>query len=122
MLWILLALGGGAGAVARFTISTRVYSRTGPGFPWGTFVVNALGSFLLGVVMTGLADTPLGTQLIALLAIGFLGDFTTFSTFAYESVMLARDGQWRRALVYLLGSTASALAAVMVGLACGAWL
>lgn len=122
ILWILLAVGGGAGAVARFAVSTRVYSRAGPGFPWGTLVVNTLGSFLLGVVMTGLADKPIGTQLVALLAIGFLGDFTTFSTFAYESVMLARDGQWRRALVHLLGSTAAALSAVMVGMACGAWL
>jgi fluoride exporter len=120
--WALLALGGAAGAVARYVVAGWVYQRTGAGFPWGTLAVNLIGSFLLGAVLTGLTTSGWQVQLGALLAVGFLGDFTTFSTFSYETVMLARDRQWTRALSYVLASTALAVLAVVAGMVCGAVL
>jgi fluoride exporter len=120
--WVLLALGGAAGALARYVLASAVYRRSDGSFPSGTLTVNVLGSFLLGVVVTSLAASPFEVQLGALLAIGFLGDFTTFSTFAYEAVMLARDGQGSRALVYVLASVGLGLAAVVAGMLCGSML
>jgi hypothetical protein len=78
-----------------------------------------IGSFLLGAVLTGLADNPLEVQIGALLAIGFLGDFTTFSTYAYETVMLVRERRWTPALLYQLGGVALAVLAVLAGMTCG---
>jgi fluoride exporter len=118
--WVLLALGGAAGAVARYTVSGWVQQRAGAAFPWGTLAVNVIGSFLLGGVVTGVEASPFRMQLAALLAVGFLGDFTTFSSFAYESATLVRDRQWRRAMAYQAGSTMAALAAVALGMAAGA--
>lgn len=121
-IWALLALGGAAGAVARYVVADWVYRRTGAGFPWGTLVVNLTGSFLLGAVVTGLATSGWQLQLGALLAIGFLGDFTTFSTFSYETVRLARDRQWARALAYVVASTLLTVLAIVAGMVCGAVL
>jgi fluoride exporter len=120
--WALLALGGAAGAVARYAVAGWVYRRTGAAFPWGTLAVNIIGSFLLGAVLTGLTTSAWHVQLGALLAVGFLGDFTTFSTFAYETVTLGRDRQWTRALSYVVASTILAVLAVVAGMICGAVL
>jgi fluoride exporter len=120
--WGLLALGGAAGALARYGLATAIARRAGGSFPAGTLVVNVLGAFLLGVVVTGLATSPLRVQLAALLAVGFLGDFTTFSTFAYESVMLAREREWSRVAWYLAASLGFGVAAVTAGMLCGAFL
>jgi fluoride exporter len=120
--WALLALGGAAGAVARYVVAGWIHQRMGAGFPWGTLAVNLTGSFLLGAVLTGLATSGWQIQLGAFLAIGFLGDFTTFSTFSYETVMLARDRQWTRALSYVVASTVLAMLAIVAGMVCGAVL
>jgi fluoride exporter len=120
--WALLALGGAAGAVARYATTGWVYRRTGAAFPWGTLAVNIIGSFLLGAVLTGLTTSAWHVQLGALLAVGFLGDFTTFSTFAYETVTLGRDRQWTRAFSYVIASTILAVLAVVAGMICGAVL
>jgi fluoride exporter len=117
---LLLAVGGALGAVARYSVANWVYRRMGTGFPWGTLVVNVVGCFLLGVVMTGFAESPLHVQVGALVAVGFLGDFTTFSTFTYETVMLVRDRQWTRALAYQLGSVVLGVLAVVAGMLLGA--
>jgi fluoride exporter len=119
-LLLLIAVGGAAGSYARYRVATAVYARTGIDFPWGTLAVNVIGSFLLGGVVTGVEASPFRMQLAALLAVGFLGDFTTFSSFAYESATLVRDRQWRRAMAYQAGSTMAALAAVALGMAAGA--
>jgi fluoride exporter len=120
--WALLALGGAAGAVARYVVAGWIHQRMGATFPWGTLAVNLTGSFLLGAVLTGLATSGWQIQLGAFLAIGFLGDFTTFSTFSYETVMLARDRQWTRALSYVVASTVLAMLAIVAGMVCGAVL
>jgi CrcB protein len=95
--WLLVALGGGAGAAARYVLAGAIDARRTTAMPVGTMAVNALGSFLIGViaglVMTVGADGSLeGWRL--LLAVGLCGGFTTFSTATMDSVILARHGRW----------------------------
>jgi CrcB protein len=93
-----VASGGAAGAVGRYALSYLVNQATGAVFPWGTLAVNLLGSFLLGF-LTGLAvESFVSPRMRALFGVGFLGSFTTFSTFALESLNLMRRGEWMAAL------------------------
>jgi fluoride exporter len=121
-LLLAIATGGAIGAVARFRIATAVHLRVGGGFPWGTLAVNVGGSFLLGVVLplAGVAHPPRPLQ--AFVMVGVLGAFTTFSTFAFEVVALARDGRGLRALVYAATSLALGLAAIATGVVLGSAL
>jgi CrcB protein len=112
---ILVALGGAVGAVARYWVSGMVYRLTGPGFPWGTLVVNLVGCFLIGVVIVVLESTIQSGAIRAAVAIGFLGAFTTFSTFSYETLALLQDGDWLRAGAYVAGSVMVGLLAVAAG-------
>lgn len=120
-MWALLAAGGALGALARYGVATWVQQRTGPGFPWGTLVVNVLGSFALGFVLAAIADPAWRPPIVAFAATGFLGDFTTFSTFAYEAAALGHARAWGRMTTYLFVSVAATVAAVAAGLALGAW-
>ncbi|WP_457636964.1 fluoride efflux transporter CrcB [Oceanithermus sp.] len=96
-----VALGGAFGAVGRYLVAGWVQNLSGSLFPWGTVAVNALGSFLLGFVIQAGISGGLGSELRLLLAVGFLGAFTTFSTFAYESVELLRAGLNWQMLEYI---------------------
>ena len=120
--WVLLALGGAAGALARYAVASRIHRRRGHRFPWGTLSVNVLGAFLLGAVVTGLADNPLQIPLSTLVATGLLANFTTFSTFSYEAVMLRRERGLRPAVLYVLGSTLLTVLALVAGMSAGALL
>jgi CrcB protein len=115
----LVALGGALGAVARYGVSGWIAraTRTSP-FPYGTLTVNLLGSLALGLLM-GLATggvLNLAPRLRIALAIGFLGAFTTFSTFSYETLESLRVGDLRIALLNVLISVVGALAACWLGL------
>lgn len=112
---VAVASGGALGAVARYLASGWVQDATGGFFPWGTLVVNAVGSFLLGFSMIWLQSTLASSEVRALVTIGFLGSFTTFSTFSYETLALVRDGAWWRAGGYAAGSMALGLGAVVAG-------
>lgn len=112
---VVVALGGAAGAVARYVTGGWVQDLTGGFFPWGTLVVNAVGCFLLGFSMVWLQSTMASAELRQLVTIGFIGGFTTFSTFSYEAVAMLRDGEWWRAGGYVAGSVAVGLAAVVGG-------
>lgn len=112
---LVVALGGAAGAVARYVAGGWVQDLTGSFFPWGTLVVNGVGCLLLGFSMVWLQSTMASAELRQLVTIGFLGGFTTFSTFSYEAVAMLRDGDWGRAGGYVAGSVAVGLAAVVVG-------
>jgi fluoride exporter len=111
MKWWLIFAGGGLGSMLRYAVGLWVEARVGPGFPWGTFAVNISGCFLIGVLAT-LADEHAWITPAARLALvtGFLGGFTTFSTFGLETWELVEDG--------LVGfAAANAAASVVVGVA-----
>jgi fluoride exporter len=112
-----VALAGALGAPARFAVESFARRLHGDGFPFGTLIVNASGSLLLGIVVGLAASGTLDPDARTLLAIGFLGAYTTFSTYAYETVRLAEHGASRAAVVYAIGSVLIAGAAAASGLA-----
>jgi CrcB protein len=111
-----VALGGAVGALARYLLSGWVQNRADTAFPAGTLVVNVLGCLALGALLA-LAETrgALGAETRAFLAIGILGSFTTFSTFGWETVELARTGRADLALANIAASLAVGLLAVWLG-------
>ncbi|MBK1704098.1 fluoride efflux transporter CrcB [Halochromatium glycolicum] len=118
MLQILAIAGGGAlGAVARFGLSNGVYRWLGRDFPWGTLTVNALGSFMMGLLFVLLLERgPLAPELRAAVIVGFLGAFTTFSTFSLETLVLVEQGELLRALLNILASVLICLLACWGGI------
>lgn len=114
-LWI--GIGGFLGANARFIISREMGIRFGVAFPYGTLLVNILGSFVIGIIFTLLTDRvvpdPIWRQFVV---IGFLGGFTTFSSYAMETMLLIQDGRWSSALMYVLGNNVVCLLACAVGI------
>lgn len=115
MALLAVATGGALGAVARYLGAGWVQDLAGGFFPWGTFVVNAVGCLLLGFSLVWLQGTLVSTEMRDLVTIGFLGSFTTFSTFSFETVAMLRDGEWWRAGGYAAGSVALGLVAVVAG-------
>ncbi len=109
---------GGVAAILRFELDDLVQGRIGGEFPFGTFVVNGLGSFLLGLLIG--FDVTGNTMLIA--GTATLGSFTTFSTWMLETERLAEDGETRLATVNIVGSIVVGLTAAGVGWAIGAVL
>ena len=113
-----VGLAGGLGACARFALDGAVTARAGLAFPWGTLVVNVLGSFVLGL----LAGLALGADARRIAATGLLGAFTTFSTWVFASERLAGAGQGRAAAANIVLSLALGLGAVWLGRTIGAAL
>lgn len=120
---ILLAATGAVGAVgtlARWGLASAVQKWSSAGFPWGTFVVNALGCLLFGLVhelAEGRRIVSPEARLVALT--GFLGAFTTFSTFAFESTQMIREANWPALCANLIGQNAIGIACVVLGMALG---
>ena len=113
--WV--GLGGCLGACARYALGNAVGRRFGTGFPYGTFVVNLTGAFLIGVILTLLTERFVADpRWRLLLVVGVLGGYTTFSSFAYEAFALADRGQWLRAGLYVVASNALGLAACLAGI------
>jgi len=112
---LVVGLGGALGAVARYYSTDWVRRLAGDALPWGTFAVNMVGSFALGFFLVWLQSRAPSTQAREFIGIGFLGSFTTFSTFSYETVALARAGDVWRAGGYAMGSMALGLLAVVAG-------
>jgi CrcB protein len=112
-----VGIGGAAGAVSRYAATGWIQSLSGGFFPWGTLAVNVVGSLTLGFVLVWLQATVTSAELRELVTIGFLGSFTTFSTFSYETVAMVRDGEWWRAGGYAAGSVVLGVLAVVVGAA-----
>jgi fluoride exporter len=95
MRYLMVGIGGFFGAIARFWLGGYIYERMGTRFPYGTFVINCSGCFLIGLVMTILTErTHLDPTWRLLIPIGFIGAYTTFSTFEYETLTAVRDGQF----------------------------
>ncbi len=114
--WLLLMAGGGLGTVSRYALSMLADQFFGMKFPFGTLVVNLSGCFFMGVIVTVAEQKELLSQDVrAFLTIGFLGAFTTFSTFAFETVYLAKGGQSIAAVWNIVVSVAGGLMAFLVG-------
>jgi CrcB protein len=110
-----VALGGALGAVARYGVGAAVGGRS---FPWATLVINVAGSFALGVVLAG-AATRWPPAVASAATVGFLGAFTTFSTFSFEATQLLRDGRPAAAGTYVAISVVLGLLASAGGYAVG---
>jgi CrcB protein len=123
----LVALGSAAGGLARWGVATAAARWWGTNFPWGTFIINLSGSLFLGWFSTILSEKLLLSQstwlcpddLRLMVAVGFTGAYTTFSTFEYESHGLLRDGDGLLAMAYLFGSVFLGLVAVRCGILLG---
>jgi len=113
VVWV--AIGAAAGAPLRYLLDRFVQARHSSAFPWGILVVNTLGSFVLGAV-TGMAAPP---PVAALLGTGFCGAFTTYSTFANDTVTLAGSGNRRFAVLNAIGSVLAGSVAAALGLVAG---
>ncbi len=116
-----VAFGGACGAVLRFMVSTGVYHWLGRGFPYGTLAVNVIGSLLLGLLTEALVLNRIAFALDyrAAILVGFIGAFTTFSTFSLETVYLLQQGHLSKALLNVAVSVAICLLAIWLGLLCG---
>jgi CrcB protein len=120
MPYVAVAVGGAFGAVARFAIDAWVSERTGGLFPWGTLVINLSGAFLLGLLATLAIDRAvLSPDIRPIAMIGFLGAYTTFSTWMLDCWRLMQDGAWALAVANLVGSVLLGLVAVGLGVALG---
>jgi CrcB protein len=115
-----IALGGSLGAVARYLVATGIYAWLGRGFPHGTLFVNVSGSFLMGFLTELMLQRfSLAVEYRAAVLVGFLGAYTTFSTFALETLYLLEQGHLAKAGLNIVLSTALCLAAVWIGLVLG---
>jgi CrcB protein len=117
---VLLAVAGGAGTLARFGLAGLVQRATGAGFPWGTAAVNVVGCLAFGAVWAiGGERLAIGAETRNIVLIGFLGAFTTFSAFMYETGQLLVNSQWLLAGGNLLLQNALGMTAFFLGLALG---
>lgn len=108
---LLVALGGALGAVARFLVGDLFARRVGTGWPWGTLFINLSGCFLIAVFAAKLTSSSMRY----LLPVGFVGAYTTFSTFEYEIVRLFEEGRAGGAIAYIAASNVLGLFAVLLG-------
>ncbi len=120
---VLIALLGAFGTLARYYLGGYVQRASGGVFPWGTFAVNMAGSFLFGLVWT-LAEEKfvISSETRAVVLIGFMGAFTTFSTYTFDTVVLIRDAQWALAFGNIALQSFCGLAFLFLGLAAGRML
>jgi len=118
LLWVCLgsALGGGA----RYLISQAALVLLGPSFPYGTLTVNVIGSYLIGLIMhVGLESTLIAPTLRIFLTTGVMGGLTTYSTFNYETLQFASEGDWHLGALNMAATVVGCLAAGVLGLASG---
>jgi CrcB protein len=114
--YAMIALGGALGALARYQLATIIQERVPVGFPWGTFAVNVTGCFVMG-----LAATLLSERLVVhpnwrfLIPIGFIGAYTTFSTFEYETLQAVAEGAWLVGALNVFASLAAGYVALWAG-------
>lgn len=117
-----VALGGALGSLARWGLAEWVQARSSLSFPTGTLAVNALGCLLIGTLWGWLEATQTGGALRLFAVIGFLGAFTTFSTFSHETVLLVQQGHSARAAGYVLASVGIGVLLATFGLGLGSAL
>ena len=117
---VAIAFGGALGAVARYSCQSAVHQWLGRSFPYGTLVVNVLGSFFMGVLFAWFSQrTSVNDELRAALLVGLLGAFTTFSTFSFETVLLLQAGAYWRAVGNMVLSVLLCVGFCWLGLVIG---
>lgn len=109
--YIFVGIGGAFGSIVRYKLGKAISEKAKSSFPWGTFIINITGALLLGIV----SSCGVNTGLYHLLADGFLGAYTTFSTFMYEGFNLFKENKKLNALIYILSSLIIGLAGYAVG-------
>jgi len=113
--YLVVGLGGFIGANSRYILGQWAAAKWGSAFPYGTFIINITGCFILGLFATLTARFAWNDNLRLLIAIGFVGAYTTFSTFEYETLQLAAAGSWRNALINTVGSVVVGFGAAYLG-------
>lgn len=119
---VVVGIAGAAGALARYLLGRFVAERVDAQFPLGTLLINVTGAFVIGIVFALTTRKLISGSLQAILATGFLGGYTTFSTMSWEGVQLARGGSTFSSTFYYSGSIVLGLIAVSLGLLLGWWL
>lgn len=115
--YLLIAIGGATGALCRFGVARLTYNYVNHDWPWATFGVNALGSFVIGMVYVLITEkTVLHPDWRYMLMVGFLGAFTTFSTFALETVALIEAGKLLLAASYIAATVMSCVVGCWLGI------
>ena len=113
MHWLAVAVGGALGAMARYAVSILVFNYSSDKFPYATLSVNVLGSFIMGILFVIIVErAALPVEMRSLLMVGFLGAFTTFSTFSLDALSLWQNGHLFVALVYVLATVVLCLVAI----------
>jgi CrcB protein len=118
LFWV--GIGGFVGANVRYFLGQWVVGKLGATFPWHTLAINVTGSFAIGVVLVLLTERlALDPAWRLLLVVGFLGGYTTFSSYTFEAPVLMEAGEWLRAVGYVLGSNGIGLMAAFLGMGLG---
>lgn len=117
---LLIGLAGALGALARYGLGGLVQRYAGVTFPWGTFVVNIIGAFLFGFIWSLVEQRlVISVETRVIILSGFLGAFTTFSSFMFETSSLIGEAQWGLAVLNVVGQVILGLMAMFLGLAAG---
>jgi CrcB protein len=122
--WLAVAAGGAIGSLARFWLAAAMTALTGPRFPWGTLLINVIGSGVIGLVAAATlvpARVPMHPDLRTFLMVGVCGGFTTFSAFSLQTLELLQSGDIAPAAGYIVGSVVLCMLAVWGGWLLGRW-
>ncbi len=115
MMLLLVMLGAAIGAPARWLLDSSIQARHERAFPWGTWTINVMGSFALGVLLSLAGSGHVTAEVVALLGTGFCGGFTTYSTFSFETIRLIEDGAVATATANVVASVGAAVAVAAAG-------
>ena len=117
---ILVGSGSFLGGNARYILATFIANRFGSAFPYGTLIINVTGSLVIGVLLTYILErSNLNPNYRLVFVVGFLGAYTTFSTYTFDALTLMQDGQWFRSIIYLVGTVALGMICVAGGMLVG---
>lgn len=118
-----MAVAGALGALTRYGVATALHRLCGTVFPWGTLAVNGLGCFLFGLVWSATEERIANSSQVRLIVLtGYLGAFTTFSTYAFETSALIKETHWMLAIANGVAQNLLGVACVFLGLAASRWL